>query len=287
MKDDYTNYHYLTYTLLLKGLGECTFWAWEWKGETRYKYNTFCRACFDVKIAHQNCRSISRWMGFGIFLHFADIGGRLLRERVIIRCKPRAKREGKKKAWTQRPTWCKPPASNIIFLVCLSVGFIVHAREQRPQKIQGKMPKTKSGLDCNWINFGLSQENTKNQELKRKQQQLQNQCQRFVQIFKPLVFFHWPISFPRLWIESNASGFFSVSVLSSEQQLMASNDKLKGSLELLNEELSKADRGFSRCFCRCHLSCRTLSRIGGLVACVYWSDLQKLLIHNWRTLCPR
>ena len=26
-----TNSHYLTYTFLLKWLGECTFWAWEWK----------------------------------------------------------------------------------------------------------------------------------------------------------------------------------------------------------------------------------------------------------------
>ena len=33
LKDDScTSSHYLTYTFLLKRLGECTFWAWEWKG---------------------------------------------------------------------------------------------------------------------------------------------------------------------------------------------------------------------------------------------------------------
>ena len=33
LKDDScTSSHYLTYTFLLKRLGECTFWAWDWKG---------------------------------------------------------------------------------------------------------------------------------------------------------------------------------------------------------------------------------------------------------------
>ena len=35
LKDDScTSSHYLTYTFLLKKLGECTFWAWDWKGYT-------------------------------------------------------------------------------------------------------------------------------------------------------------------------------------------------------------------------------------------------------------
>ena len=34
LKDDScTSSHYLTYTFLLKRLGECTFWTWEWRGE--------------------------------------------------------------------------------------------------------------------------------------------------------------------------------------------------------------------------------------------------------------
>ena len=33
LKDEYCTYsHFITYTFLLKMLGECTFWAWEWKG---------------------------------------------------------------------------------------------------------------------------------------------------------------------------------------------------------------------------------------------------------------
>ena len=48
MKDDYTtNSHNLTYTFLFKGLGECTFWTWKWKGQSnareasQYKVRAF------------------------------------------------------------------------------------------------------------------------------------------------------------------------------------------------------------------------------------------------------
>ena len=35
MKDDHSaNSHYLTYTLLFRKVGECTFWTWEWKGKS-------------------------------------------------------------------------------------------------------------------------------------------------------------------------------------------------------------------------------------------------------------
>ena len=36
MKDYTTNSRYLTYTFLFKGLGECTVWVWEWKGNRAF-----------------------------------------------------------------------------------------------------------------------------------------------------------------------------------------------------------------------------------------------------------
>ena len=49
-EDDYTtgNSHYLTYTLLLKGLGECTYWAWEWRKRQFYRWGLSLRSDANV-----------------------------------------------------------------------------------------------------------------------------------------------------------------------------------------------------------------------------------------------
>ena len=61
MKDDYTAHpHYLNYTFLLKRLGECTFWTWEWKIKPWQNEDTLLRALWRQHCVLRCCPYVAK-----------------------------------------------------------------------------------------------------------------------------------------------------------------------------------------------------------------------------------
>ena len=55
LKDDScTSSHYLTYTFLFKRMGECTFWAWDWKG---HPFHSWAQKVYSPNLSKSDCMS--------------------------------------------------------------------------------------------------------------------------------------------------------------------------------------------------------------------------------------